>query len=380
MHGLRLRQFLDARFPEIPETRREGFRAYQRLLARRIAVVVAVAVLLMLPAFQLVDYLLYDHGRTISDRNAVWRLPVMILALSILVLRWRLPENDWPRPMILLLAFTLMILAVGVFANTLALAGFSVRHDHATQGLIVTMAAVSITATSGLRDVPVIYGLPLLSLPFVLTCHGAGPAQVVNHLTYPVAMLVVACIVAELLYRGNVAGFMAAWRLRQSAMTDPLTGLLNRRAMSEELNIAGARAARHGQVYVLIMADLDHFKRVNDEHGHDVGDEVLVDLSRRLQSSVRLEDRVARWGGEEFLLLIQDADEEGACRIAEKLRRAVAETPFSTSAGALGISISLGLALSRGKTPIEEVITRADQALYRAKQDGRNRFAIAPSA
>ena len=197
--------------------------------------------------------------------------------------------------------------------------------------------------------------------------------EVVDHLVFRLAMLIVAGIIIEFLHHGNVSQFLAARELQRRAMTDSLTGLPNRRAMLGKLRAAQSRAVRHGHGYAVIMADLDHFKQVNDTHGHDVGDQGLEELGRRLQQSVRLEDHLARWGGEEFLLLIQDADQQVALAIAKKLRAAVADTPFATSAGALPITISLGLALRGADRHFETVCSRADKALYRAKQNGRNR-------
>nr|WP_282571224.1 GGDEF domain-containing protein [Methylonatrum kenyense] len=159
-------------------------------------------------------------------------------------------------------------------------------------------------------------------------------------------------------------------------MTDALTGLANRRAMHCELGGAHSRSLRHGDGYALLMADLDHFKQVNDVHGHDVGDQVLKELARRLKMAVRAEDHVARWGGEEFLLLIQGVEKRVALAIAEKLRATVAETPFATSAGALSVTVSIGLALNAHDRHYETVCSRADQALYQAKRNGRNRTEI----
>lgn len=125
------------------------------------------------------------------------------------------------------------------------------------------------------------------------------------------------------------------------------------------------------------MTDLDRFKAVNDQYGHEVGDEVLTTLATRFTTTLRGGDRVARWGGEEFLLLIPSATIESAMAVAEKVRRAVAEPAFTTSAGNLAITLSLGVALHRDAESIDEVISRADKALYRAKLEGRNRAVLA---
>ncbi len=373
--GSSARRLMAMIFPTVPAAWQADFETFQRQLARRIAVVAALAILILLPAFQFIDYVIYESQDDLHLHNALWRLPVSLAALGILFLRWKQPDGAWPRPLLLLMAFALMTMMVGIFANDKVFQGGAA--DYTSQGLIITIAAVSMAATRGLRDIPVIYGLPFLSLPFLLIHNGVALSSVTTHLVYPAAMLVVACIVVELIYHSNIRSFMANQQLKESAMTDPLTGLLNRRAMSKELTTAHARSLRHEVRYAIIMADLDRFKRVNDAHGHDVGDQVLVELGNRLTTSLRREDRVSRWGGEEFLMLVQDTDESASLEVAEKIRKAVEEAPFPTSAGPLPITLSLGLALNSERDTTETVIIRADKALYQAKQNGRNRVELA---
>ncbi|MFW5970442.1 MAG: GGDEF domain-containing protein, partial [Halofilum sp. (in: g-proteobacteria)] len=322
---------LSTLFPGVPDACQKAFRDHERVVARRIAVVAAIAALSILPAAQALEQLLYPGYQFLELHNALWRLPVMIVSLAILFLRWLRPGGCWPRPLLQLFAVLLLVMGVGIFAR-----GQAFESDVALytgQSLIINIAAVSITATRGLRDLGLIYGLPLLALPILLLINDVPLKQAAIPLIYPAMMVVVACIIAELLYHGDIRRFLAEQQLHHNAMTDPLTGLLNRRAMDTELAIAQGRAIRHARGYAVIMADLDHFKRINDEHGHDAGDEVLVELADRMDRSVRIEDRVARWGGEEFLLLIQDVDETAANRVATQVLRVVADTAFSTGAG-----------------------------------------------
>ncbi|MFI9650855.1 diguanylate cyclase [Guyparkeria halopsychrophila] len=370
-HGL-----LNTLLARLPHSSQGAFRHHQREAERRIAVVAAIAALTILPAAQAMEQMLLPGYQSAELHNALWRVPVMVVSLAILGLRWFRPEGAWPRPLLQLFSLALLTMAVGIFARGQALE--STADLYTGQHLIINIAVVSITATRGLRDLPLVFGPPLLfALPLLLLLNGVPLAEMTPPLIYPAIMVVVAGIIAELFYCGNAANFLAAQRLRQSAMTDPLTRLLNRRAMDAELTIARARAIRHEQTYALMMADLDHFKRVNDAYGHKVGDEVLVELALRLERSVRTEDRVARWGGEEFLLLVQGVDEMGAMTIAEKIRRAVAQTPFVTSAGVLEITISVGLAIHNEATPTEDLVAQADHALYQAKENGRNRVEAA---
>jgi diguanylate cyclase (GGDEF)-like protein len=163
-------------------------------------------------------------------------------------------------------------------------------------------------------------------------------------------------------------------RLQGLATSDPLTGLPNRRAFDHRLAAEAERSARHGHALSVVILDIDHFKRVNDTWGHQVGDDVLVEFARRLQSQARGSDLVARIGGEEFAWLLADAPAAGARDAAERLRRYVAAQPFPTfgvatfSAGVADVSIA-------GCEP-SELLRVADEALYQAKQSGRDRTAV----
>lgn len=157
------------------------------------------------------------------------------------------------------------------------------------------------------------------------------------------------------------------------ASTDPLTRLYNRRKFEELLNHELERSRRYPSEFALILFDVDHFKRVNDEYGHDVGDGVLKFLAEIVRSQLRKSDIVARWGGEEFLVLVPEADADTAVAIAEKLRCAVESGQFPRQ---LHITISLGVSLARRNDSANSLVKRADQALYRAKQTGRNRVIL----
>lgn len=161
-------------------------------------------------------------------------------------------------------------------------------------------------------------------------------------------------------------------QLERQAMSDTLTGLPNRRAYETEAGRMLARARRSGSPITVGIADIDHFKCVNDEHGHAVGDEVLNAVAAVLAQAARSSDFVARIGGEEFGLLFPDAMPETARAVAERIRRAVAQFPVAASNGkALSLTISIGLARFEGS--LSDALSRADAALYQAKNAGRNR-------
>lgn len=167
--------------------------------------------------------------------------------------------------------------------------------------------------------------------------------------------------------------------LSHLARTDSLTELPNRRYFMERLNEELHRCRRHNEAAAVIMFDIDHFKQVNDTWGHAVGDEVLQEIANRTRSCLRITDLAGRLGGEEFSVLLPGTDQQGSLVFAERLRRSIADTPFSTSAGALNITISLGISRLTYSDQIPDMpLLRADQALYRAKDAGRNCTEVAP--
>jgi len=162
-------------------------------------------------------------------------------------------------------------------------------------------------------------------------------------------------------------------RVAKMATTDGLTGLNNHRYFQERLAERVEEARRHPTKHSLILIDIDHFKQVNDTHGHPVGDEVLRGLAKLLRESVRNVDLAARYGGEEFVLLLTNTDRKGAMLLAERVRKEAKKLKFDGEDGTFAITISLGVATfpddARSK---EAVIERADRALYRAKEQGRD--------
>jgi two-component system cell cycle response regulator len=158
---------------------------------------------------------------------------------------------------------------------------------------------------------------------------------------------------------------------------DALTGLYNRRHLEERLREADSAGLRHGRDLSVVMVDIDHFKQVNDTQGHQGGDDVLREFTQRLQAQVRGEDVAGRWGGEEFLVILPETDIDGATTLAERIRASVASAPFTHGPHRFVVTISAGCAAgAAGDT--DELVRRADVALYRAKAEGRNRVLAAP--
>jgi two-component system cell cycle response regulator len=169
----------------------------------------------------------------------------------------------------------------------------------------------------------------------------------------------------------------ATRRLYESAMNDPLTGVYNRRYLDGHLDAEFAFASRHGTALSLLLIDADHFKRVNDSFGHAAGDTALRALAGHLKSSVRAEDMIARFGGEEFAVLAREITVEGALAVAERIRRSVEATPVKLDDGrSVPLTVSIGVVTMGSRRTFanaDALLEAADEALYRAKEAGRNR-------
>jgi two-component system, cell cycle response regulator len=167
--------------------------------------------------------------------------------------------------------------------------------------------------------------------------------------------------------------------MRFRATHDLLTSLWNRGVILELMNREISRSFRENSCTVVMMCDLDHFKQVNDQHGHAAGDDVLREVARRLQQSVRSYDMVGRYGGEEFLVALNRCDPRSAVARAENLRAVISGKPVLARGKPLQVTVSIGLALSSDyrSCDVDEIIRKADSALYAAKAAGRNRVRIA---
>jgi len=165
-------------------------------------------------------------------------------------------------------------------------------------------------------------------------------------------------------------------QLERMARIDPLTELANRRDMVERLEQEKQRSERANLSFAVVICDIDDFKRVNDTYGHDCGDFVLKSVAKLLQSNIRAQDHVARWGGEEFLLLLTDTDSSGAARFAERIRLAIANEEYLYQHQPMTISMTFGVSMYQTEKGIHQCLKEADQALYQGKEQGKNRVAV----
>lgn len=161
--------------------------------------------------------------------------------------------------------------------------------------------------------------------------------------------------------------------LERQALIDQLTNLPNRRFVEEEIEIRLAELSRYGRPLGMLFFDIDHFKSINDIHGHQVGDRVLKMVSRTLKANARPFDLIGRWGGEEFLGLIRNVDPGTLCSIGDRFRSLVRESKIYLGSEPIGVTISVGAALARPGDSAESLVQRADKNLYAAKKEGRDR-------
>lgn len=247
-------------------------------------------------------------------------------------------------------------------------------------GLLSALIAASVTQPLGRISVVV----SLLSRGVLGARVDTSRAGVLRPLSEGINTMATGLASNEAMLRERVA--QATEELRQQkelaehkARTDPLTGVPNRRAFTELARVEIERALRFGQPLALIAIDLDHFKSVNDGHGHAVGDAVLVDFAIQAQAQLRIIDQLARIGGEEFVVVLPGTDAKGAQQVAERIRRLLEQRALPIPGGTLRYTSSFGVAEFEPQHPgLDRWLARADAALYAAKGNGRNRVELAP--
>jgi len=196
--------------------------------------------------------------------------------------------------------------------------------------------------------------------------------MVVTWLNYLIIFVVLYSMTA--VYREKVR--RAEEKMHEKAMTDSLTGVSNRVHFHIRATTEVARARRESQPICLLLIDVDHFKRVNDRYGHETGDTVLRQVAKVMQAGLREIDVLARWGGEEFLIMLPGSSLERSAEISKRLRDAIAAQRFEAGAEAISVTISVGVAILGNKEDMNAAIGRADKALYSSKASGRNRVTI----
>lgn len=253
----------------------------------------------------------------------------------------------------------------------------------------VALIAYALATSPGPGDGAILYSLPVLWTTIffglggavaIVACVAVGEAVALLFLpaasAYPgrwVDVMVSASAIAVVARVLECRSQLLLERLRGEARTDPLTGLLNRRGFNEHASRELAHAGRDSRPIALATFDIDHFKLINDEHGHVVGDRVLAHIARLLSNEARGIDVAARLGGEEFAVLMPGSDQAGAEAFAERVRRALAA---SVCPGVPEVRVSAGVTATTAPIELELMMDRVDQALYTAKRAGRNRTVV----
>ena len=230
--------------------------------------------------------------------------------------------------------------------------------------------------------------LGVISGALLLYLFTFSPAEpVLGSLDHALTMMNLAIIVAMIGFAGHnfeVSAYGAEAELLNTnrklmdlAATDPVTNLINRRNMMLRIDQEREKLMLSGRPFAMIMIDIDNFKHVNDEYGHDCGDFVLVAIAETISQTIRKQDQVARWGGDEFLVMLPDTDLTGGGIVAEKIRNRILTTPIIYHNMTIPVTITLGVGMSERNSGVANWIQRADQALYEGKQAGKNRVTLA---
>ena len=244
--------------------------------------------------------------------------------------------------------------------------------------LVAEMALLLLYPNKNLKISVVFSALILVSflILYFLNLNVENPqtAFIIQLHTYNAVISMLALAATTLFFRTNTVKLIN--RLQVTANTDPLTGLINRRRMNIELDRHSKMVERYEQSNSLILLDIDFFKKVNDKHGHSGGDAILKQFSKLLNESLRDTDIIARWGGEEFLILTPFTDVKNATIAAEKLRKNVEDHSFTAAGQKVHITITCGVADLQPTKPFEDALKQADKMLYEGKDSGRNRVMV----
>lgn len=363
--------------PDIPSEWHPAYRDFQRQRERLFAVFGAWLLLAIMVAYQFSHELREVRPPEPWSLEHLLRLPVYV-SIGLTLLSHYTAVPGWhPKVFLRMMSTSLMLMMLGLF-----LIYFQNKPDDVPQvseGLMISFFGVTMMATRGLRDWLVQFLLPLVLFLVATMLLQVSPVSLIPHLFGPTAMLAVGLATSETLRRLGNHQFLNEQRVKQLATTDQLTGLLNRHAFVPLIRHEMDRARRSSErPFCVIMGDLDNFKRVNDTHGHEVGDLVLRETAVRVSASLRQQDVLSRWGGEELLVLLPETGPTGGLEVARKIRAAMADHPMQVNGTRIRQTISLGVACFDGERSPEQLIARADNALYGAKAAGRNRVMMAP--
>ena len=358
------------RLPRFDDATERRFLDWRANRLRELLPVPIIAGALALVAFTAWDWAL-DPAMVVPSLLIRGAAAALMLACA-----WQLKQNR-TAPLRLLSGLVIVTGTLAI-AGTQALVQDGFTYGSAGLALFPTVSAIAVIRA---WHVPVL-NLPVLAVVLVLIhLSGVDGFTAANAALFLLTGIFTATIVALALERSARYGFQLQLTLEAEARLDPLTGIPNRRQLAERAGLEVERARRFGRPLSLLLMDVDHFKRINDNHGHAVGDEVLRVLAALCRAELRQTDLLARMGGEEFVALLPETTAEGAALIAERLRLRVAAHPLLSDPVRIPVTISVGVAGWEPDTARwEDLLERADRAMYDAKEGGRNRVTHAVAA
>ncbi len=271
-------------------------------------------------------------------------------------------------------------LIIAVIASMTAALMLDRGYGFGVAGLVAIMLTGPYIAIDR-RDLLITNAIALAAVVAVLLTAAPDTFDTIGTIVFMLLAIVVSSLLGRVIEASNRRAFALDLELHRDARTDALTGLQNRRSMEERGPLELKRANRLGKPISLVLCDLDHFKTINDKHGHDAGDLALQTVARVLRGALRETDVLGRWGGEEFMAVLVDTNARAAIEVAERMRKAVNAATFAGLPG--GATISAGVSTAeKVRAPAaawDLLVKEADQLLYQAKKEGRNRV-IYPQA
>jgi diguanylate cyclase (GGDEF)-like protein len=336
----------------------------------------------------------------VINASTYWMVAVLVLAFS--AWDWFVDPHNWLTALWWRLAGAGVIIASGLTQRQLGSAKWApmlakIRFAASIIAVTAALAVVNegfVVGLAGLvavffagpyiaidrRDYLKLNVVPFLVVAGVMWAKGLERFTVINAWCFLGLSLLVGLLLVRVFEAANRRAFALEEALSREARTDALTGIVNRRALDERGLLELRRSARNGRAVSVILLDIDHFKRINDDYGHTIGDRVIQAVAHNLSTTLRAADCIGRWGGEEFLVILPETAADEAVHLAERMRDAIAIVPV-LKLPLIKTTISLGLASTVTSGEVEEVwselVKAADGALHRAKEAGRNRVETA---
>ncbi|KXO12232.1 MULTISPECIES: GGDEF domain-containing protein [Marinobacter] len=361
--------------PAVPMKWQAAFESYQERMEAALAYAGAWLLLVTVLLYHFSHTHFHQHEADLGNLEMILRIPLMVAIGLAFSARW-IGFPRWPA------RYFLRLMGICLSGLALSLLFLFALYEpiivtQISDSMTIALFGATIMGLRSFREWLLIVASPLAIFLIAAVVAGLPIMTLVAVLIAPALLMFVTCILMAFVRKVAVDGFIARESVNEVATTDPLTGLLNRRAFMPLLQQEHARAMRAEAPFSVILADLDKFKKVNDTWGHEAGDDVLKEVAARMRDCLRKQDALCRWGGEEFLILLPGTDAEGARVVAEKCREQIQETPINMHGVHHTQTVSLGVAVFGQGEAIDHLVNRADGALYQAKQNGRNRVELA---